>query len=90
LKTLDPRGKERKLRKSRRTDRFVFFLLRAQAALLNFLVRDDDDEEEDSERIFFGGFMDCDNNNRPGVEHGKSFFLGNGTMVMCFFVWFRY
>jgi hypothetical protein len=26
--------------------------------------------------------MDCDNNNRPGVEHGKSFFLGNGTMVM--------
>jgi hypothetical protein len=48
VKTLNPKRE----RKSRRTDRFVFFLLRAQAALLNYLIRDEEEEEEDTERIF--------------------------------------
>jgi hypothetical protein len=87
LKTLTPKSE----RKSRRTDRFVFFLLRAQATLLNYLIRDEEEEKEDTERLFLiFGFMDRDNNDRPGVEHGKSFFLGYATMLMCFFVWFRY
>jgi hypothetical protein len=48
LKTLNPKRE----RKSRRTDRFVFFLLGAQAALLNHLIRDEEEGKEDTERIF--------------------------------------
>lgn len=55
-------------------------------ALLNYLIRDEEEEKEDTERIFLiFGFMDRDDNDRPGVEHGKSFFLRNATMLMCFF-----